>query len=186
MLASAVELLACTGSHICQLDLLDIADYTVFLIGFNTFVPFSVVFVTSTLYLPYKEYSYVGRWSSFQHRRMSNATPTASEDLFSRSCLEQLKTPSSLAGGVLFVPFYDVERKFFLYLTCADHSIDGVSRTIVAPSLYIWQNTQSYVGGCPANTVDLTDLTEYLIICRWLSCQYRRLSNVANPINKDL
>ena len=44
MLASAVELLAsgselhCTGSHICQLELLGIADYIVFLIGFATFV----------------------------------------------------------------------------------------------------------------------------------------------------
>ena len=65
-------------------------------------------------------------------RRMSNATPQAGEDLFStvscnsdwqwtmellairfgaplstfsRSCSEQLKTPSLLAGGVAFVPF---------------------------------------------------------------------------------
>ena len=46
MLASALELLAsgselhCTGLHIGQLDLLDIADYIVFAIGFAMFVPF--------------------------------------------------------------------------------------------------------------------------------------------------
>ena len=81
----------------------------------------------------YREYSDVCRWSSFQHRKMSNATPPASKDLFStvpcysdwqwtvelpairfraplstvsRSCSEQLKTPSSLASGVAFVPIF--------------------------------------------------------------------------------
>ena len=49
MLASAVELLAsgselhCTGSHICQLDLLAIADYIIFSIWFATFVPICCV-----------------------------------------------------------------------------------------------------------------------------------------------
>ena len=33
------EELHCTGLHICQLDLLGIADYIVFAIGFATFVP---------------------------------------------------------------------------------------------------------------------------------------------------
>ena len=92
---------------------------------------FSVVFVTSPLYLPRREYPDVCRWSTLQHRRMLNATPPASKDLFSTvpcnsdwqwtvellaiwlgaplstviwSCLEQLKTPTLLAGGVAFVP----------------------------------------------------------------------------------
>ena len=44
MLTIAVKLLAsvlelhCTGLHICQLDLLGIADYIAFAIGFATFV----------------------------------------------------------------------------------------------------------------------------------------------------
>ena len=120
----------------------------------------------SPLYLPYREYSDVGRWSFFQHRRMSNATPPASKDLFStvpcdsnwqwtvellairlgaplstvsRSSSEQLTTPSWLAGGVVFVPIY------------------GVSRTIVAPSLYIW--LKSYA----ANTLDCLTLHELVM-----------------------
>ena len=49
-----------------------------------TVCPFSAVFVTSPLYLLYyREYSDACRWSSLQHRRMSNATPPAIKDLFS-------------------------------------------------------------------------------------------------------
>ena len=44
---------------------------------------FFVVFVTSLLYLPCREYSVGCRWSSFKHRWMSNATLPASKDLFS-------------------------------------------------------------------------------------------------------
>ena len=43
----------------------------------------SVVFVTFPFNLPCREYSDGRRWSSFQHRRMSNATPPAGDDLFS-------------------------------------------------------------------------------------------------------
>ena len=45
--------------------------------------PFYVLIVTFPLYFPCGEYSDVCRWSTFQHRKMSNATPPAGKDLFS-------------------------------------------------------------------------------------------------------
>ena len=114
-------------------------EFSFYVVGspFSLYLPwedysFFVVFVTSPFYLHYREYSNVFRWSFFQHQRISNATPSASKDLFlivpcnsnwqwtvellairlgaplfttvSQSCSEQLKTPFSPAGGVAFAP----------------------------------------------------------------------------------
>ena len=58
-------------------------------------------------------------------------------------------------------------------------TIYGVSRTIVAPSLYIWsvQITQSYGGDCPANTVDC--LTLQILLTKTYNRRF-----LANPTDK--
>ena len=62
---------------------------------------------------------------------------------------------------------------------CQEATIYGFSRTIVAPSLYIWpeQITQSYGGDCPGNTMDW--LTVQILLTK---TQNRRF--LANPTDK--
>ena len=58
--------------------------------------------------------------------------------------------------------------QMYMYV-CYNYAIDGVRRTIVGPSLYIWpaQITQSYAGDCPSNLEQLVGLYGFMLLCIW-------------------